>query len=116
MKTLEQSPTQLPRLSYSDRIIIAPFILKILKDNIGIDFTSNYLIEMYEKETNQIIKGEKIRKVINHLRGTGSPIYSSSKGYRYTTSKQEIMDVIMSMKVRQQSMNYAINGMLTFFE
>jgi len=113
---LESNPTSIPRLNYQERNIAAPFILKCLKENMTTNLTSFELIKMYEEEYNKTLKGEVLRKIINHLRGTGSPIYSSSKGYRYTTSKAEILDTIISMKVRQDSMNYAMTGMLSFFE
>ncbi len=113
---LETQQIQIQKLTADDKATIAPFVLDYLKLNIDKSVNSFKISEAYKDEFRKELKDYKLRKIINHLRGIGNPISSGSRGYKYTTDKKEIIETIMSMRLRNESMNYAITGLLSYLD
>jgi hypothetical protein len=113
---LETQQIQIQKLTTEDKTTIVPFVLDYLKLNIDKSVNSFKISEAYKDEFRKELKDYKLRKIINHLRGIGNPISSGSRGYKYTTDKKEIIETIMSMRLRNESMNYAITGLLSYLD
>ncbi len=57
------------------------------------------------------MSGVRLRKIINHLRQSGSPIISTSDGYWYSTDRTELELQIKSLDERALAIMAAANGL-----
>ena len=55
-------------------------------------------------------KGSGVRRMVNELRCKGVPICSSSKGYFYATSNEEIQETIAHLEGRIKKIRAAQDG------
>lgn len=59
--------------------------------------------------------GIRIRKMINHIRSSGSlPVIGTSKGYYISFDQEDIKKAIRSQEERIRQQQRAVNGMKTF--
>lgn len=58
------------------------------------------------------LAGSRIRKVIHYFRSSASvPVLSTSRGYYYSTDKQNIRDQITSLRQRARSIDSCADGL-----
>ncbi len=105
-----------PKLT-PNQLAACPIIVKILTDFRATDgaivYRKNYrIIQEYSRLSGLKLKGEALRKIIGHLRRSGSPIISGGrKGYAWAIHRFEQTETIRSLRGRAMSMLAAAAGM-----
>ena len=86
-------------------------LIKYLSDNNTEYIKSNQIMTAIP----EITQSSTLRAIINVLRKNGYPIISSSKGYKLTDDKEEVMKCIRTLQQRVKRINDACAGMMYYF-
>lgn len=106
----------------SDEKIAVPVVINALR---GIKKTNPIttkillvLVNINLWRHNEGMKGldqARLRKIINHIRSTSKlPILATNRGYYVSWDKEDIIESVMSLNVRAQSINSASAGLKKF--
>ena len=101
----------LPKLTYTERVNLAPAILDILKSNADYYLTNSDILSELE-DLGLKCNGPKIRKIINYLRCMTYPIVSNKTGYCLSTDDALLIETIIQLQTRIDAMTKAKEGLL----
>ena len=120
---MKSSKNQLRPLT-PEEILAVPIVIDALR---GIRKTnpirSKLLLVLVNLNLWQVYPGHKglvevrLRKIINHIRMTSKlPVLANNAGYYVSFDKEDIIESILSLRVRAQSINAASNGLSKFLD